>query len=87
MIRIGLASVALAAAMVVPAAAQERRSAVDTLLGGSFFPFARAIGPQPSPRCQRKAESLKSQRDDGLLNVQDLRRLRRIGCQDVRPYS
>ena len=87
MTRLALASAMLALAMAVPAAAQERRSTVDTLLGGSFFPFARAIGPAPSPRCQRLADRLKGYRDDNILNVEDRRELRRKGCQDVRPYG
>lgn len=81
----GAAAVLLLAA--TPASANPRGDAVQTLLGGSFFPFARAIGPKASPRCQRIADRLRGNRDDNILNTQDFRRLRRVGCQDVRPYD
>ena len=90
--RTGPKTAAMGAALAIallaaPATAQESRSALDTLLGGSFFPFARAIGPAPSPRCKRLADRLRGYRDDGILNVADHRELRRKGCQDVRPYG
>ena len=66
--------------------ANERGSVAETLLGGSFFPFARAIGPKASPRCRSLADRLRAQRNDNVLNVADMRRLRSVGCQDVRPY-
>ena len=82
-----VAGAALSLALASPALAQSGRSAVETLLGGSFFPFARAIGPEPSPRCQRIADRMRAMRDDNILNPIDFRRLRDIGCQDVRPYD
>ena len=55
------------------------RSAVETILGGSFFPFRRSF-PPPSPRCRALAERLKDRHNDGVLNVWDVQTLRRAGC-------
>ena len=63
-----------------PVKAQDRpRGAVETLLGGSFFPFRRSFAP-PSPRCQALAERLKDVRDDNRLTAFDVQELRRKGC-------
>ena len=80
-----LAAPALVAAP--PALANDRGGVAQTLLGGSFFPFARAIGPEASPRCRAIADRLRARRDDNILNPVDFRRLRSVGCQDVRPYD
>ena len=82
-----LLALVLAAPMAVAPATAQQQSAIGGLLGGSFFPFARAIGPEASPRCQRIANKMRSRRNDNILNVQDFRRLRSVGCQDVRPYD
>lgn len=76
-----LCTVLLSAGLTtIPVAAQERsRSAVETLLGGSFFPFRRSFAP-PSPRCQALAERLKDVRDDDRLTAFDVQTLRRKGC-------
>ena len=85
-----ITTLALAAALVAPAAAlglptaahaQERvgNSAVEQLLGGSFFPFARSFR-RPPERCIRLADRLKDMRDDGTLQPPDFRRLRKVGC-------
>ena len=70
-----------AAALAVPAAAQERvgNTVVEQVLGGSFFPFARSF-PRPPERCVRLADSLRDRRDDGTLQPPDFRRLRSVGC-------
>lgn len=82
-------AIALAAPMGLAANAsayaQERRSALETLLGGSFFPFARSF-PPPSKRCLRAAEKLRRKRDDNILNPQDALELRRIGCNGAATY-
>ena len=59
--------------------ASRTRGAVETILGGSFFPFRRSF-PPPSPRCRALAERLKSRHNDGVLNVWDIGTLRRAGC-------
>ena len=89
----GRATATLAAALIglgtvaaTPALA-DRGDAVRTVLGGSFFPFARAIGPRASPRCRAMADRMRAHRDDNILNPIDFRRLRSAGCQDVRPYD
>lgn len=81
-----LIRIVLAAALTVPfglstasIASAEPEGAVRTLLGGSFFPFARSF-PKPSPRCLKAADRLRAKRDDRSLNYQDGVQLRRIGC-------
>lgn len=81
------AALMVALAGAAPAHADTRGETVRTVLGGSFFPFARAIGPKASPRCQRIADRMRAMRDDNILNPIDFRRLRSQGCQDVRPYD
>ena len=66
-------------------ASAEVREPLRTVLGGSFFPFERSFAP-PSERCQRAAAKRRAQRDDNILNSQDLLRLRRIGCGGARAW-
>ena len=75
--------IALSAAPVsITPASAEPEGPVRTLLSGSFFPFSGAF-PPPSERCQKAAAKRRAQRDDNILNSQDLLRLRRIGCGGV----
>ena len=70
----------LGPAAMSDAAAQTRgRTAVETILGGSFFPFRRSF-PPPSARCRKLADDLKDRHNDGFLTSHDLQELRRKGC-------
>ena len=65
-----IAAIALAAPLlVVPAVAQER------LEEDISSPV-----PEAKEDCEALADSLRDQRDDGVLNAQDQRELRSKGC-------
>ena len=74
-----LLGTSLPATPAAAAPSERPRGAVETILGGSFFPFRRSFAP-PSPRCRALAARLKSRHNSGVLNVWDLQTLRRAGC-------
>ena len=76
----GLLAVSLFALQPAEAAPGERaRGAVETILGGSVFPFRRSFAP-PTPRCRALARKLRNRHNDGFLTVWDFQELRRKGC-------
>ena len=85
---IAIAAAFLGVAMLsqpVAALADERRDAVRTVLGGSFFPFARSF-PPPSERCREEGRKLRSMHNDRVLRTGDRRKLRSIGCGGVSSF-
>ena len=80
----------LALLLVLPLASgpafADRGDAVRTVLGGSFFPFDRSFPRAQSERCKRLVDRKRGQRDNNILNVEDVRSLRRNGCVNFSFY-
>ena len=79
-------AVSMGVAPVLAAGERGERSAVRTVLGGSFFPFERSFPRVQSERCKRLVDRKRSQRDDNILNGEDVRSLRRNGCRNFSFY-